>query len=407
MPSASEGEGPSARSVASGISMERVTGQSVPGFAAGDGRLSTAPPIAAPPKTHQHADAFPRAFAEMRGGRFRKTEHRLTLASDRETLPFTPSFALGRHPEGMRTSSYFVSILAASFVAGCGSGDGYPQGTERGLCYPNGTCNAGLTCLSDICVNTWSSPATGMGCSEGGDTGRTDGVGVNGKADGSSDSDAHGDAPTRLNDSGSERGALAGDAGGGAVRDDASLGVDAADGGMSSGNAMDAGGLSGDGPTKDAGDLPAEDAVGCNVACLSRAKTLIEGCQPSGTCVEQEADALHTSAALCFSNGVKLLLTTSGSDAGAISTTETFKKGSTVCYSMVISEDSTNTSTIDVTDASGAKVATITTDPTGTESVTCPGQDPVTVDPSCNGALTWVSDAGSLTSGCSTGTCLF
>jgi len=321
-------------------------------------------------------------------------------------MPFTPSFALGRHPEGMRTSSYFVSILAASFVAGCGSGDGYPQGTERGLCYPNGTCNAGLTCLSDICVNTGSSPATGMGGSEGGDTGRTDGGGVNGKGDGSSDSDAHGDAPTRLNDSGSERGALAGDAGGGAVRDDASLAVDAADGGMSSGNAIDAGGHSDDGPTKDARALPAEDAFGCNVACLNGAKTLIESCQPSGTCVEQ-TDALYTSSALCFSNGVKLLLTTSGSVASAISTTEAFKRGSTVCYSMVISKDSTNTSTIDVTDASGAKVATITTDPTGTESVTCPGQDPVTVDPSCNGALTWVSDAGSLTSGCSTGTCLF
>jgi hypothetical protein len=43
VPSASEGEGPSARRVASGISMERVTSQSVPGFAVGDGLLSPGP----------------------------------------------------------------------------------------------------------------------------------------------------------------------------------------------------------------------------------------------------------------------------------------------------------------------------------------------------------------------------
>jgi len=273
------------------------------------------------------------------------------------------------------------------------------------LCYPNSTCNAGLTCLSDICVNSGSSSAIGTGGSEGGDTGRTDVGGANGKGDGSSDSNSHGDAPTPLNDSGSERSALASDAGASAVRNDASLAIDAG-GEMSSGNAMDAGGHSGDGPTKDAGDLRAEDAVGCNVACLNRAKTLIESCQPSGTCVEQ-ANALHTSTTLCFSNGVKLLLPTSGSDAGAMSTTETFKKGSTVCYSMVIRGDSTNMSTIDVTDASGANVATVTTDSAGTDAVTCPGLDPVTVDPSCNVALKSVSDAGSLTSACSMGTCLF
>lgn len=33
-------------------------------------------------------------------------------------------------------------------VAGCAP----PTGEERGSCYPNGTCNAGLSCLSNVCV---------------------------------------------------------------------------------------------------------------------------------------------------------------------------------------------------------------------------------------------------------------
>jgi hypothetical protein len=38
-------------------------------------------------------------------------------------------------------------------VAGCTTSRSIPTvGTERGACYANGTCNAGLTCLSDVCV---------------------------------------------------------------------------------------------------------------------------------------------------------------------------------------------------------------------------------------------------------------
>ena len=37
----------------------------------------------------------------------------------------------------------------------CGGGGGKQRGTEGGSCYPNGTCNAGLVCLSQFCVN-WS-----------------------------------------------------------------------------------------------------------------------------------------------------------------------------------------------------------------------------------------------------------
>jgi hypothetical protein len=48
------------------------------------------------------------------------------------------------------------ALLLCGSVYGCsgGSAGPAPQGSERQQCYPNGTCNAGLTCLSDVCVNT-------------------------------------------------------------------------------------------------------------------------------------------------------------------------------------------------------------------------------------------------------------
>jgi DNA-binding beta-propeller fold protein YncE len=46
-----------------------------------------------------------------------------------------------------------IILAALLVVAGCSSDDdGPPTGTERGPCYPNNTCNAGLVCLSGLCV---------------------------------------------------------------------------------------------------------------------------------------------------------------------------------------------------------------------------------------------------------------
>ncbi len=53
------------------------------------------------------------------------------------------------------------SLLAAPLLANCSgqlktdaTSDGGPgAGAERGACYPNDTCNAGLTCLSHVCVS--------------------------------------------------------------------------------------------------------------------------------------------------------------------------------------------------------------------------------------------------------------
>jgi hypothetical protein len=54
----------------------------------------------------------------------------------------------------MHRSSLFAALLL--FAIACSNGSSgnsdCPAGAERCACYPNDTCNAGLTCLSDRCV---------------------------------------------------------------------------------------------------------------------------------------------------------------------------------------------------------------------------------------------------------------
>lgn len=79
------------------------------------------------------------------------------------TVVARPAGALhATHPaelQGMRFPGR-IAVLCALTLAGC-SKRGPPPGTERGPCYGNGTCNAGLTCYSDLCVATTAAgPAT-------------------------------------------------------------------------------------------------------------------------------------------------------------------------------------------------------------------------------------------------------
>jgi hypothetical protein len=48
--------------------------------------------------------------------------------------------------------SIILCLVACKKHEAAGAGPGGEAGTERGACYGNGTCNAGLTCLSDLCV---------------------------------------------------------------------------------------------------------------------------------------------------------------------------------------------------------------------------------------------------------------
>ena len=68
----------------------------------------------------------------------------------------------------METFFFRSSLVAILAAVACSSGDKYPQGAERGPCYPNNTCNAGLTCYSDRCVNAGGGSG-GSGIEVGGD----------------------------------------------------------------------------------------------------------------------------------------------------------------------------------------------------------------------------------------------
>jgi hypothetical protein len=83
------------------------------------------------------------------------------------------------------------AVVAVSVLVGCGSGSAKAPGGERGPCYPNSTCDLGLTCLSDFCVRVTldgSVPAEG-GIGTGGNFG-TGGTGPGN--DGGSTVDAFG-----------------------------------------------------------------------------------------------------------------------------------------------------------------------------------------------------------------------
>jgi len=95
--------------------------------------------------------------------------------------------------------------LISLFVAACGGGSN-PQGGLRQACYGNGTCNAGLTCISQICVaaggtggtNTGGTMGSGgsAGMGAGGTTGSggSAGTGVGGGAAGAGGATARGGA---------------------------------------------------------------------------------------------------------------------------------------------------------------------------------------------------------------------
>jgi hypothetical protein len=64
----------------------------------------------------------------------------------------------------MNARSSWGPVLAMLLAAGCGGLTSLydePTGGLRGPCYPNGTCNAGLSCFSDVCVEVDGGPESG------------------------------------------------------------------------------------------------------------------------------------------------------------------------------------------------------------------------------------------------------
>src|SRR5690606_29779342 len=57
--------------------------------------------------------------------------------------------------------SGFVLFLAVSCFSAGGGNDDCEQGDEGCACFPNGTCNAGLACSDDKCVDPRSTGSGG------------------------------------------------------------------------------------------------------------------------------------------------------------------------------------------------------------------------------------------------------
>ena len=116
----------------------------------------------------------------------------------------------------MRLSLVFVAVVGLVAV-GCGDSPVAvkPQGGERQDCYPNGTCNAGLTCASNVCVNLGDGGAgTSGGAGTGGTTGAAGSTGAAGVG-GAAGSTGGAGAPGTGGAGGSTAGGASGTAGAG------------------------------------------------------------------------------------------------------------------------------------------------------------------------------------------------
>jgi hypothetical protein len=84
-------------------------------------------------------------------------------------------------------------VLAAVAAACGGTAPTLSSGATGQTCYPNGTCNAGLTCLSNVCVVVPGDGGSSSGGSSGSGSGSSSGAGEAG-SDAPNDataSDAH------------------------------------------------------------------------------------------------------------------------------------------------------------------------------------------------------------------------
>jgi len=133
----------------------------------------------------------------------------------------------------------------------------------------------------------------------------------------------------------------------------------------------------------------------CNLpSCVA---SLATTCTPSGTCTSQ-TDATTFSSNTCYSNGVKVLTTL---DLTAQTEVVTYKNGSSVCYSFNVSGDATGATTFTLKNGSGQTIATGATDANNNFTITCPGGQPVTIDPNCDSP----APSGTPATSCTVGTC--
>lgn len=144
---------------------------------------------------------------------------------------------------------------------------------------------------------------------------------------------------------------------------------------------------------------------GCNLPpCLA---TVMEGCAPSGTCVEQSSGFFDSNT--CYSNGVKEITKMNLNMAtGTGDVSVTYKKNNAVCYSfnMPMTASTTN-ATIQIKNGAGTTIATIEANSTTDKStITCTGGQPVVLNDKCDKSmLPDVSGSTDTTDSCTPGTC--
>jgi len=135
---------------------------------------------------------------------------------------------------------------------------------------------------------------------------------------------------------------------------------------------------------------------------------LATNCQPDGTCVESSNTptdlTMPITAAQCYSNGVKVVSTIS-LDASSAAFKATVSKNGTTCFSEEGSLGGTDT-TITIKNASGATVATVTTDANGDAVLSCGGKT-YTVPANCDTGMTGMMGTDPTNSGttCTMGEC--
>ncbi len=139
--------------------------------------------------------------------------------------------------------------------------------------------------------------------------------------------------------------------------------------------------------------------AGCNVpSCFAN---LITSCAPSGSCVTQ-VDANTSLTNTCYANGVKEI---ESLDLSTLSFSISFKKGSSVCWSMAGDASSASTGAYALKDGSGNTVATISADAQNNTVITCTGQSPVTLSAACDTSSATNPAGGTSTGSCTQGTC--
>jgi hypothetical protein len=135
-------------------------------------------------------------------------------------------------------------------------------------------------------------------------------------------------------------------------------------------------------------------STSCNFpSCLA---DLLANCTPSGTCVEQ-VDLTTYSSNVCYSNGVKELMSLDMTTGVAV---VTVKNGNTTCFTLEeVAPVIGTSSSLTIKNGSGQTVATGTNNSDGTTTITCTGGQPVTFDSSCDPM------SSAATTNCTEGSC--